>query len=61
MASKFIGVKLKKGNNIGQTLRTQSNFYFCYMYVIANTINFYYILSLTKIIPTIIRILAGKK
>ena len=51
MVSK-LEVKLKKGNNIGQTL-------LCYMYVIANTINFYYILSLTKIIPTVLRILAG--
>lgn len=62
MASK-LEVKLKKGNSyIGQNNVTSPYFfYFCYMYVIAYTINFYYILSLTKTIPTVLRILASKK
>lgn len=60
MASK-LEVKLKKGSKQHRTNAiSQSNFF--YMYVTANTINFYYILSLTiKITPTVLRILAGKK
>lgn len=59
-ASKF-EVKLKKGQQHKTNVTSHSNFYFYYMYVIANTINFYYIHSLTKIIPTVLRILAGNK
>ena len=33
MPSKFIEVKVKKGNNIGQNAISQSDFYFFYMYV----------------------------
>lgn len=59
MASK-LEVKLIKGSKQHRTNAiSQSNFF--YMYVTANTINFYYILSLTKITPTVLRILAGKK
>ena len=57
----YVRSKTEKRKQHRTNAISQSNFYFFYKYVIANTINFYYIVSLTKIIATVLRILASKK